>query len=111
MWAFFHSADTVPVFHDSLDNLSRVPFAVCPMCLSMSLLMPSGPGAFLHFRAFRAASSSSIRIASVMHQLGVSLAGVGLACYRTAFVLSLGSLTVLSSWYVFARVLAAFFPV
>ena len=111
MKAFSHCAGTVADVQDSLKSCSSVFFALGPRCLSMSLQMPSGPGAFIHLRFRRAVSSSFRRKGADMQLSGVSPVGNCFSSSLTAFVLSLRSLTVLSSRYIVARVLAAFFPV
>ena len=61
MVAFFHKAGTVPFFHDLLKSSSSVFLAAGPRCLIISFVTPSGPGAFLHFNCFIAASISFLQ--------------------------------------------------
>ena len=49
MVVFSHRAGTVPFFHNSLRSSMSVFLAAGLMCLIMSFVTPSGPGAFLHF--------------------------------------------------------------
>ena len=109
MVAFFHKAGTVPFFHDSLKSSRSVFLAAGPRCLIMSFVIPSGPGAFLHFNCFIAASISFVVMSWLMQLSDVDCFCSYVSCSQTWQVLSLGSLTLLSSWYNFARQLAASF--
>ena len=75
MVARFHKAGNVPFFHDSLKSSRSVFLAAGPWCLIMSFVTPSGPGAFLHFNCFIAASISFMVMSWLMQ-----LSDVGCFC-------------------------------
>ena len=104
MVAFFHKAGTVPFFHDSLKSSRSVFLAAGPRCVWLwhhLVLVHSYISTVLF-----AASISFMVIGWLMQ-----LSDVGCFCSwaLTWQVLSLGSLTLLSSWYSLASQLAASF--
>ena len=83
MVAFPHKAGTVPFFHDSLKGSRSVFLAAGPWCLIMSFVTPSGPGAFLHFNCFIAASISFIVKGWLMQLSDVGCFGSCAGCFLT----------------------------
>ena len=106
---FSHKAGTVPFFRDSLKSSRSVFLIAGPRCLIMSFVTPSGPGAVLHFNCLIATSVSFMMMGWLMQLSYVGCFCSWVSCSLTWQVLSLGSLTLLSSWYSFARQLAASF--
>ena len=109
MVAFLHKTEIVPVFHDSTKSSRNAFLAAGAKCLIMSFVTPSGPGAFLHFSCLIATSISVMVMGWFMHLSNVGCFYSWDSCSLTWLVLSLGSLTLLLSWYSFARQLAASF--
>ena len=78
--------------------------AEAPRWRIMSFVTPSGPGAFFIFYVLISASSSSFWMASVMHpSAGMFSESCFFISFLTCLVLSLVSLTVLSSWNMWAK--------